>query len=515
MRQMLLLWTLCRLAQGAVLFYVWKIHNTYRPAREWALGALIAAPGLLLVGLGDIAPDWASVAGANAFLLTGWMVFDFGVMRAAGRRPPWRFGAGLVLAAVGATAYFSLVAPDYSTRSMVHNATVIVLDALAAASCLASRSPALGTTLRLLAGVYGVHIASCLWRCFGDASGPAPAPLAPALSQIQYGYVSIASTVVVTTLLVLLTSQELQAKLRDMARHDPLTRVCNRRTLEEVVTCRWPEAVRNDESLACLMLDIDHFKRFNDSFGHQAGDAALVAVSETARRMLRGDDTWCRYGGEEFLALLPRVEAGEAVRVAERLRRRIGALSLDGRTITVSIGVAAATASSVHWTELVGRCDQALYRAKENGRNRVELAEAAPEEAGGAVRLVWRDAYACGHMAIDAQHRALFDAANALLASLLAGAAKPVCRRRIKTLLGEVERHFQDEEAIFTAAGYPEAELHRAIHRQLRERADALLDKYERDALPLGELLDFIATDMVSRHMLAEDRKFFPFLKTV
>lgn len=506
---------LCRLAQGGVLCYVWWMHRSFTPARDWGLGALVAVPGLVLLVLRGIVPDWASMVVANAFVLPGWMLFDFGLIRAAGHRPPWRLGLGACLLTLGLLAWYGLAAPDYRTRSILLSVVLLAFDGATAAVCLTQNGQGMGLTLRILGGIFLVNILSGLWRISGILSSPSAWLFAPLPAQVQYGFTAILSTSVVTPLLVLLAAQRLQEKLREQACRDPLTSACNRRTLDEVVSTHWPQACENGETLCCLMLDIDHFKAFNDRYGHPAGDQALVAVSKTARSLLRAEDTWCRFGGEEFLALLPRTEAGQAMAVAERLRETIANLPLDdverSRRVTVSIGVAAAQAEFVGWPELVGRSDRALYLAKSRGRNQVVLADGPPPlTAESFVRLTWDPSYACGQTLIDEQHRRLFTAANALLTALLTGRSKPACQELIRVLLAEVLTHFHDEERLFRAAGYAEADAHATIHQDLLAKAQALADKYAHDILTLGELFDFLARDVVSRHMLAEDRKFFP-----
>ncbi|MGD9611164.1 MAG: diguanylate cyclase [Desulfovibrionaceae bacterium] len=519
-RQLFLLWTLCRLAQGGVLLYVWRIHRNFAPARDWGLGALVAVPGLVLLGLRGLVPDWASMLLAYAFVLPGWMLFDFGLIRAAGRHPPWRLGMGTCGLALGFLAWYGLVDPGFSARMLATTAALLVFDGTTAAICLLQRGQGMGLTLRILGGVLLVNILSDLWRASGIADVRPLWLFTPLPAHIQYGFVAILSTVIVTPLLVLLTAQKLQEELRDLACRDPLTSACNRRTLDEVVSDHWPRASASGEPLCCLMLDIDHFKEFNDRYGHQAGDQALVAVSKAARALLRTEDTWCRFGGEEFLALLPRTEAAHAMVVAERLRHTIAALPLDAwersRRVTVSIGVAEARAESVSWPELVGRCDRALYLAKNRGRNQIALAEAdaANLDEAAFVCLTWDPTYACGQQAIDEQHRRLFSASNTLLTALLTGWPKPACQELIEALLAEVLTHFHDEELIFRAAGYAEADAHAAIHQALLDKARTMAEKYTQDALTLGEVFDFLAKDVVSRHMLAEDRKFFPCLRT-
>lgn len=127
--------------------------------------------------------------------------------------------------------------------------------------------------------------------------------------------------------------------------------------------------------LSAFMIDLDHFKKVNDSFGHAAGDVALTAAATACREALRAEDFCCRYGGEEIVVLLPGADARIALSVAERVRARVEALEFAGRPglrLTVSIGVAHGTVAA-DYRDLVERADEALYLAKERGRNRCEL----------------------------------------------------------------------------------------------------------------------------------------------
>ena len=125
------------------------------------------------------------------------------------------------------------------------------------------------------------------------------------------------------------------------------------------------------------MFDIDHFKDINDRYGHLCGDAVLAAVGARMREVLRGSDVKCRYGGEEFLVLLPETPIEGAKRVADTLRRELAEMSVpwkdDGLSITASFGVTMAQPSEIDTKALIDRADQALYRAKDQGRNCVRL----------------------------------------------------------------------------------------------------------------------------------------------
>lgn len=160
---------------------------------------------------------------------------------------------------------------------------------------------------------------------------------------------------------------------------DALTGLHNRRWLDDAFSRMLYRCRRQAHPVCLLMVDIDHFKIFNDTWGHLAGDAVLRHVSHLLTGKLRPTDLIARYGGEEFAALLPDTALESAALVAERLRAGIGqaplTLAESGQvvSVTVSIGVALAQPDEA-MEEMIRRSDEALYRAKENGRNRVELA---------------------------------------------------------------------------------------------------------------------------------------------
>ena len=174
-------------------------------------------------------------------------------------------------------------------------------------------------------------------------------------------------------------TQALQAThvhLEQMTRTDQLTGLYNRRHLDAALDAEVERARRDHTPLSILMLDIDHFKKFNDQFGHPQGDALLKAIADLLREQLRPTDTVARYGGEEFTVLLPRSPRTEAVRIAERLRRRIAELSAgpEGAATTGSFGLAAWPEDGATGAELIAAADAALYEAKRLGRNRIETA---------------------------------------------------------------------------------------------------------------------------------------------
>ncbi|WP_226703926.1 diguanylate cyclase [Microbulbifer elongatus] len=182
---------------------------------------------------------------------------------------------------------------------------------------------------------------------------------------------------------MVLLSLALGARVGEIQRHgytDQLTGLFNRRHFDEQLPREFAFAARSGTPLALLILDLDHFKAINDRFGHARGDAALCALGELIRKQVRKPVLACRYGGEEFAILLPRTNREQARAVAERLVRLVEELDLNGMALTVSVGVAARESENyVSAIQLFEAADAALYRAKQSGRNRVELAPSDTE----------------------------------------------------------------------------------------------------------------------------------------
>jgi len=175
-----------------------------------------------------------------------------------------------------------------------------------------------------------------------------------------------------------LANLRLREQLKRDAIHDPLTGLYNRRYMEEALQQEASRAKRHQTPIGILMLDIDHFKLFNDLYGHKVGDVVLRELGAFLRMSVRREDVVCRYGGEEFLMILPNTSLEYAQQRAEALRDNVKQLTVSHQEkrfqITLSIGVAAFPEHGFDITEVVHRSDLALYRAKESGRDRVAAA---------------------------------------------------------------------------------------------------------------------------------------------
>lgn len=346
----------------------------------------------------------------------------------------------------------------------------------------------------------------------------------------------LSSTTLVTLGVALHNRQLLAADTsREMweqkAMRDPLTGLFNRSRLDCALEGELRRAQRSEDVLSLLMVDVDHFKAYNDIHGHVAGDACLRAVACTLTAVVhRAPDMVARYGGEEFACVLPGTAEPGAAQVAERIRRAVEELCIvhPGSTpaghVTVSVGVATVRGGrNITPDQVVDMADRALYRAKAEGRNTVASAPAVPpllacprealHSPGDMLRLAWSRSYECGDARIDTQHRQLFEMVNRLLAAFLDNAPRAACLAIIHELLTALTIHFRDEETVLRSRGYPDADHHAELHTALLEAAGNLAERYERENLPLGEALGVIASEVVARHMLDDDAKFHPYVR--
>ncbi|MEC8523109.1 MAG: diguanylate cyclase [Pseudomonadota bacterium] len=172
------------------------------------------------------------------------------------------------------------------------------------------------------------------------------------------------------------TLKRQQDRLLQLAMHDQLTGLYNRHYMLEMVDQRLSRARRHNTPLSLLIVDLDHFKKINDTHGHIVGDQILEQVSALLNQQCRTEDTVTRFGGEEFLILMEPCSLNQAHYKAEVMRHQISELMPSGIEVTVSIGAAEFSDSDTNFNDMLKRADDALYRAKANGRNQTELSHA-------------------------------------------------------------------------------------------------------------------------------------------
>lgn len=319
-------------------------------------------------------------------------------------------------------------------------------------------------------------------------------------------------------------SKQAEAEILNYANYDQLTQLPNRRLFNDRLSQTLEWAKREQTRMALLFIDLDKFKPINDEHGHEAGDWVLEGVARRIESCLRASDTAARVGGDEFLVLLSNVKAGaDALAVAEKIRVELerpfvtpSQLSLRASS---SIGIAIYPDHANTEQDLMRLGDRAMYQAKRLGGNSVELSalSSEPEDtddlrsAGQSiVRLTWKAAFACGQPTIDKEHRELFRLSNVLLGKMATRAGEPgQFDAAFDALLSHVVEHFAHEEAILLEHAYEHLQEHAKIHQALVAQALQLRHPANQEAgVSVGELVDFLVTEVVARHMLTEDRKF-------
>ena len=385
------------LIQQGLFALVWtlaaRLGLSPRAAREWALATGLVTGAMTLMLLRGHASPWLTVALANLALVATFAALHRGVQRFVRRAPADREHAvvlGLaalgLLGAVGAGSdMLPVVLVTSATMGWTSLRTAFeVRRGLQAefglpAARWCALPPALVGVLfvirGLLAPVFPERFAAAI-----DGAGPANTTLV---------FVIMICGLLLNTALLAMVVLRLVRRLQFQSDHDMLTGLLGRRPMERLIRAEAARCRRSGTPYALLSIDIDHFKRINDRYGHAAGDLVLARVARALHDAARAEDSVARMGGEEFCVLLPGADPAGARMAAERLRQQVrGLVHADADPplqVTVSIGVAAVEGTDEPLPGLLRRLDRALYAAKAAGRDRVWLASPAADEAAPAV----------------------------------------------------------------------------------------------------------------------------------
>lgn len=356
---------------------LWRMHPTVPGLLHWAVGSAIGTVAMLLMAGHAVVPHILSLSLAQVLIFLGLVVIWDGFRRFQGRQPLSSRWLAVTLLAIVVLVGIVDAAQSVQPR-MVLNAVMITLLSGLIARELLWRAPA-GRMGRVTAVIYVCNTAFFALRGLAIPWAP-PTLEVPILSSgpVAYALLWWLCVSVATTLgMVLMASERLQTTLDTLASRDPLTGALNRRAFAVLADKEITRSRRHGRPLSVLMMDLDHFKSVNDTLGHAAGDTYLCRFAAVAHEALREDDSFARFGGEEFIALLPETAAPQALLVAERVRLAFAAAALDlaaetaltpALPITVSIGLAD-LAGQESLEDMIGRADQALYDAKHGGRN--------------------------------------------------------------------------------------------------------------------------------------------------
>lgn len=480
----------------------------------------VQALSLVLLLLRGRLPDAVTMVSANVGIASAYSLFLLAVFRFRRLRlpPGWLWGPPLIV-----LAGFLYFIDNMPMRVLVLHLTLLACDfrILQALKGVVRQDGARGVHL-LMAGV-ALHMLSLLVRTtyVFDGTFLLPHLHGDALVDNGVGYlISLVALMLVWLGFVLMSKEAAEDGMRRAAMFDGLTGCNNRSRIEALARQEVARLGRYGTPLSVILIDLDNFKGVNDRHGHLAGDAVLKGFVARCQACIRSTDHLGRWGGEEFLILMPGTGLPAAAAMAERIRAAIEAEPLFGNiSLTISAGFAACRPSD-DWADCLGRADLALYRAKSDGRNRVESElPFDPSEDGTLPRapllaLRWRDDYRCGSAEIDEQHQHLFAGANRLLALIAEDDGTELLGREIRRFIAEAQHHMNAEELELAAAGFAGLDAHAGQHAHLIETAHGLLERYERGVLEAGELVRFLIHDFTIRHLLTEDRQYHQSLGT-
>jgi diguanylate cyclase (GGDEF)-like protein len=360
-----------------------QLHMPVRGVGWWCWGSALMAFGGLVIAFRPPVPPAALVLLGTPMVVVGMTINWGGIRLFVGRPVDWRWLALPPVLAILGVGWFAVVQPSLNARMAVTSVMTGVVAALIAADLLQPRGgAAIGVARRFTGLLFAVHAVSLFGRSWAIGTME---QIDPYLLPVRmYAFIAIWAmffAVVGSMGFVLMVSERLLDDLARQASHDPLTGVLNRRAFAAAAARRLAQPRPEVRGVAMLMMDIDHFKRINDSHGHAAGDAVLTGFTGVVSGCIGERDLLCRLGGEEFAVLLTEATPGAATATADRIRSAFAAHAEPFGDVvlsnTVSIGVAEADAAEQTIDSLLRRADTALYAAKREGRNRVVHAQSA------------------------------------------------------------------------------------------------------------------------------------------
>lgn len=344
--------------------------------RDWAAGVVLIGSAAGLTSMRGILPDSVSIIVASGLLLVGQLLLIVGLLRYSGRKPAWRPTLDFIAAALIVIAGLTYGTHSYQGRIFIMALAHIGFSAVGA--YLAWRAEPKGFGNRFLSACFLVGLAVAVWRLVTLSAGIDEADDVFDQNLIQQAYLGMFSLGVLGLSIgfILIANERLRVELEFMATRDPMTGALNRRAFFSRAAVESARAMRSRGPLAVVTSDIDFFKKVNDTYGHHSGDLVIKDFAHRAQQMLRIPDILARFGGEEFMILLPDTGLAAARQVAERIRKEIQThRDKELPAYTVSLGVSVAQGEegqAVDIEALIAEADAALYRAKQSGRNRVE-----------------------------------------------------------------------------------------------------------------------------------------------
>jgi diguanylate cyclase (GGDEF)-like protein len=346
--------------------------QTIKGLNLWIIAMVVAfLGGMLVSAYGKLPGILTSVLG-NTAVLYGVVLSYQGSRRFAGQASTHRFWIVVVLGCAAAFAWFTYAQPSYLIRVQIF--TVAVACNMLAHALTLWRAEGRNYFCKVGAVVLALQIMFLMVRMVTLAlDNGTNGVFDPSSSQILHLMGYAFAGLLLSLSQVLMASESMRAAFEHVATHDHLTGALSRGALIEACEQELERCQRHDRVMTLLMMDLDNFKVINDTYGHLTGDRVLVDFVNQVKQQLRRPDCLGRFGGEEFVVLLPETAKEVALQVAERIRASVQSHPADA-ACTVSIGVATSQAGTETLDQLIARADSALYRAKAAGRNCIEAA---------------------------------------------------------------------------------------------------------------------------------------------
>lgn len=351
------------------------LYRNVKGIHWFSLYNVFALLGAIAVELRGQIPDFLSIVVGNLCVMTGYALLFFSLAALAERSIRQTYFQLLLLAAAVVTMMqWGYWHPETKTRLLAYSLILFLQQAhIAFFICFAhaGKLRRVGSAMAvMLAGLAAINVIRILGVSLHGApsdylqAGPFLAGIVVANTCLQCGAM---------VAYVWMTASLLRKELEHQALSDPLTGILNRRAIQKAAEREIALSRQRSLPLSVITVDLDSFKKINDSYGHHAGDATLIAVADCLQQAMRGTDLLARTGGDEFTILLPRTSLQSADEIAERLRSCVEALRVLHQdvetTITASFGLATLESSTLTWDHLINTSDKALYRAKRAGGN--------------------------------------------------------------------------------------------------------------------------------------------------
>ncbi len=362
---------------GLMALILLSMKRNYPPSikglGEWGYALVMLFAGGLLSAVRTLLPEAVGITLTNILIWSALYLGYHGSLRFFGaqtRPGPW---IALILGTWVLSIWFTLVEPSYAIRLRMSNMLMLLLFGVHARLIYKNRLDSFAklmvfSVLSIISGIQVMRFVTTF--IYPTVVNVLDTSLPHLIFILGFAF----SILLMSISMILMATDKLRAELEHLATRDSLTNALTRRSMNDSIEQELQRCKRNQRQMSLLVMDLDHFKTINDTLGHQAGDQVLVRFVNNVNRLLRQVDQLGRFGGEEFVALLPETSLDDAQHVAQRILALASAKGdASVPACTVSIGISTNSLPEDTVDTLLARADAAMYRAKSNGRNRVEV----------------------------------------------------------------------------------------------------------------------------------------------